>query len=449
MIALLFLALAQGPRDTTRLTLGDAVTRALGQYPTVAAARAQRDRAAAVGREDRALLLPRLSLDGQATQSQEPNLVYPLHGLPTGPASPMPSFERTLFQASAQATWTFYDFGARRGRVAASRALQGAAEAALGGAEQQLVSRAANAYLRVLTARQTLAAQDQRLAALEAEAARTRRLLAEGKTARVQVLRAEATLALARADRSGTAGQLDVAEHDLAQLTGLPWETIARDSLPDASLADTSDPGLQVSGAARTALARQAHETSTDVAEMVRRAEAATAAAGAARAGRLPELRLSAGLVDRGATGGNPMQAEWQAGLGLSYPLYTGGARGGAIARADADAAAAREQLRLTRLTTDAAVDRAVASVVESHARVLALRRAVEQSEAVAEVERTALEVGSGTQTDYLQALASLLAARSSLIEARHGEIAARIELARATGALSPDWLARTLENGR
>jgi len=91
-------------------------------------------------------------------------------------------------------------------------------------------------------------------------------------------------------------------------------------------------------------------------------------------------------------------------------------------------------------------VDRALAAVREAHARVAALGSAAEQSAEVARIERLSLEVGSGTQTDYLDAEANLLRARASLIEARHAEIAARIELARVTGELSLAWLALNLE---
>ena len=70
----------------------------------------------------------------------------------------------------------------------------------------------------------------------------------------------------------------------------------------------------------------------------------------------------------------------------------------------------------------------------------------MEQSAEVARIERLTLDVGSGTQTDYLDAEAKLLSARASLIEARHAEISARVELARITGELSRDWLGRTVE---
>ena len=55
---LLFVAIAA--QDTSRLTLSTVIERALASYPTVAAARAARDRAAAEVGEARAARLPRL-----------------------------------------------------------------------------------------------------------------------------------------------------------------------------------------------------------------------------------------------------------------------------------------------------------------------------------------------------------------------------------------------------
>jgi len=64
----------------------------------------------------------------------------------------------------------------------------------------------------------------------------------------------------------------------------------------------------------------------------------------------------------------------------------------------------------------------------------------------VARIEQLALEAGAGTQTDFLRADADLRKSRAQLIEARHMEILARIQLARTTGELSVEWLASTLE---
>lgn len=435
MIPLLLVLAVQ---DTSRLTLSATVQRALARYPTVAAARAARDRAAADQGEAGAARLPRLTLDAAFTRYQEPTIVFPLHGF--NQADP-PLFDRSLVQAGATLSWTFFDFGSRAARLRAATLLTRAADAALGTAEMQLEARAANAYLRVLTARGVLAAQDQRLAALTAESLRARRLLEQGKAARVEVLRVDAEVARSRADRIATAERLDQAEHDLAQLTQLPFERVHADSLVPLALTDTAP------AEDRAALLARAREASPELADVRRRAEAAQAGLAAARATRFPELRLSSGYIDRGRTAGD-FKAEWQAGVGLSYALYTGGSRASQVRRADADGRAAAEQLRLAELAVEQGVDRASGAVREAHARVAALALAAEQSEEVARIERLSRDVGSGTQTDLLDAEAALLGVRASLIEARHAEISARIELARITGDLTPAWLATQVTHG-
>ncbi|MDP3775233.1 MAG: TolC family protein [Gemmatimonadales bacterium] len=432
------LLLAMAIQDPGRLTLAQTVQRALAQYPTVAAARAVRDRAAADLGEATAGRRPRLSLDASLTRFQEPMVVFPLHGF--DPANP-PLFDRTLIQSGVTLNWTLFDFGNRASRVRAARALGGAADAALGAALSQLVARASNAYLRVLTARGVLAAQDQRLAALTAESERARRLLAEGKAARVEILRVAAELARSRADRIATEAQLEVAEHDLAQLAQLRYDQVHADSLAPLALSDTTP------APDRAAIVARARDSSPELLEVRRRSEAAQAGLVAARATRFPELRLSSGYFDRGRGSGD-FKAEWQAGVGLSYALYTGGSRSSQISRADADRRGAGEQLRLAELNVEQGVDRALAAVREAHARVAALQSAVEQSEEVARIERLSLEVGSGTQTDYLDAEANLLRARASLIEVRNAEISARIELARIAGELSPDWITTKVTHG-
>ena len=438
MISLaILLVLAQ---DTTRLTMAGVIDRALAQYPSIGVARAGRSRAAADARDAAAALRPRLVLDASATHYQEPFLVYPLHGFPA-PAAPatLPPFDRTLIQGSAFASWTLFDFGQRRSRLRAARAFEGAADAALTTAQAAVVARTATAYLRVLTAREVLAAQDQRLVALEAESARARRLLAEGTVPRLMVLRADAALARARAERTQATAQRDVAEQTLARLADLNGADVGRAALAPASLADTA-----AALPARDSLVARAVASSPEILESRRRSDAARAGANASRATRYPELRLLTGIVDRGATG-HDFRAEWQAGFSLAHSLYTGGQRGAQIARADADASLADAQHRQAELNAAEAVDRALAAASEARGRSAALASALEQTLAVAEVERTSLEIGSGTQTDYLDALADVVRERSALSEARHAELAALIELARVTGRLTIEWLNLTV----
>jgi outer membrane protein TolC len=66
--------------------------------------------------------------------------------------------------------------------------------------------------------------------------------------------------------------------------------------------------------------------------------------------------------------------------------------------------------------------------------------------EEVVRIQKLLLETGQGTQTDYLDAEADLLAARASLSQARLGEVEARADLARAAGQLTPAWIEENVE---
>jgi outer membrane protein TolC len=140
---------------------------------------------------------------------------------------------------------------------------------------------------------------------------------------------------------------------------------------------------------------------------------------------------------------------EWQVGVSLSYPLFTGGARSGATKEASARTRAAREDLRMSELSAEESIDRALAVVVETGALADAAGRGLTHQEEVVRIEALSRDVGTGTQTDYLEAEAQLFRVRSRLIESRNAEIAARVELARILGDLTPEWLIQHLETTR
>jgi outer membrane protein TolC len=174
--------------------------------------------------------------------------------------------------------------------------------------------------------------------------------------------------------------------------------------------------------------------------------EAAEARARAARGSWLPSLSLQAGFVTFGSTDGG-FTGEWRGGIGLRYPIFTGGARSGRIQQAEAQALRAREEYRAATLATETQLDRALSAVAETDARIEATTQAVSHLEEVARIELLALEAGSGVQTDYLRAESDLYSARASLSDLRHRALTTRIQVAALTGDLSPEWVATYLEN--
>jgi outer membrane protein len=152
--------------------------------------------------------------------------------------------------------------------------------------------------------------------------------------------------------------------------------------------------------------------------------------------------------MDYGSLGSDHV-AEWQAGLQISWPIFTGGARSASIDRAEADLRAAQDELRLTQLQIDTEADAAEVALTESTARADALAAAVVQWEEVARIEALSVQEGAGIQSDLLRAEAGLFQARAGFARARHESTLATVRLARARGNLDMTWMATALEMAR
>jgi outer membrane protein TolC len=416
--------------------LVEAVERAFATHPSVAAALAEEQRAAAEVGVSRSRYFPTLSTDASLTRFQEPMIVAPLHNLNV--LREPPDFDRTLIQGDVALDFTLFDGGLRGADVRRASEEREASGAALASARLDLAVSVAESYLRALTLRDLLEAEDRRIEALSAERDRAQRFLEHGRAPRLELLRAEAALSQAAADRVSAAQDLDLALADLGRLTGLPPAALPADGL--AGVRSIGEVRVD-----RATLVAAVLAGSPEVERARRLALAAEAGRSAARAAWFPRLDAAAGYIERGSGAGD-FTGEWQAGLQLGYPLFTGGSRSSEVAGADAVARAARERAREVELTAQEGLDRALAALVEQDARIAALTASVAQSEEVVRIERLALDAGRAVQTDYLTEEATLLASRAALIQARNDEILARVRLARVTGELSPDWIAEHLE---
>lgn len=156
-------------------------------------------------------------------------------------------------------------------------------------------------------------------------------------------------------------------------------------------------------------------------------------------------MKLGGAWVERGSAG-TQSWGEWNAGASLAVPLFTGGAISADVDRARAATRNAEAQLRTAELQLEQDLDRARAAAAEAAAREASLATAATRYAEVARIQRLALDAGSATQADYLAAESDLLLARASRAEALLNAFAARVELARVTGELSPAWLAAALE---
>jgi outer membrane protein len=440
-IALLALVRLPDPRAISAqapdsLTLESAVRLAVARAPGLVAAREAVADAAGGVREARALWWPKVGVEGTVNRFEEPMIVVPLHAFD---ATRLPRFDETLVQGNVALGYTLFDGGQRSGRIGQAVALEAAAGFRAAATEQAVVAAAVRAFTGVLTARGVLDAEDRRIAALEAEANRVAHFLREGRAARVEALRVEAALARARAGRAQAAASFEVAEAGLARLLGVSRERVAA-LTPLRLVAAPLPPREELSLAARTA--------SPLLDASARRVAAARASVRVARADWYPIIRVEGRAVSYGAGEGG-FSTEWQTGLRVSYPLFTGGSRTGAVRRAEAGLRQAEADLRDLRDQVDGQLDEAVARVTEARGRVEALEAAETHLAEVARVEALSLAQGVGVQSDYLRAEADLAQARADLSAARAGEIVAHVEVARLTGRLSPATLRTIVESGR
>jgi outer membrane protein len=419
------------------LTLPEAVERALTRFPAVEAARARRQEAEEALGEARASRRPRGRVVGSATQYQEPMVVTPIHGFSPGL---FPEFDETLGQATFTVSYTLLDNGGIDAQVRTAGSQVEGAGAAVGSAEQMLARRVAAAYLTVLGQSQVLAANDLRREALQGELSRVQQRFDVGRAAKVEILRAEAALANADAERVRLASAVDNSERELARLLDAPVDETRAARLGPVRTGG----GSRVSSEAREELAASGIQASPAVAQARSQVAVAEAGIDLARSILRPDLR-AVGNYNEWTSSQGDFTGEWNVGLQLTVPLFDGGVARRRIARAEAGVLAAQEQVRLAEVQVREDVDRAAAAAEEAEARIASLAKAEERFVEVVRVQKLMLDEGAGTQTDYLNAEADLLGARASLAEARHAAALARVDLAHAAGLLTPEWLRQNL----
>jgi outer membrane protein TolC len=435
---LCLLAAPAAAQDPGRLTLEEAVRHALTVSPALAAAVSARAGAGEAVREARAGWWPQLAVEASVVRHGEPMVVAPIHGFTP---DRLPDFDRSLIQGRVAAGYTVFDGGTRGGRVAGARALEDAARARVEVAIDGVAAGAVRAYMEVLAAAGEQDAESLRLRALQAEADRVERFLAEGRAAEVDRFRVQAAVARAEADLAAAAQRVAVAEAELARWTGLPAARVRAGTLVPARATDDGVPDAAL-------LRERARTTNPDLRAALHRVEAANTTLRLATATWFPVFRLEGRLL-RFDAAESPGSTEWQAGARVSWPLFTGGGRPAAVARARAGVAEAEALRREAELAWAGRLDRAVARVLEADQRAAALAAAARHQGEVARIEALALAEGAGTQAEYLRTEAELALARSALVQAESLRVTARADLAAAVGGLSPETLSTFVRTER
>lgn len=226
---LLLAAVAARPQAApapSLLTLDRALQEALRNYPSIRVSREQIGAAAAGIRLARTAYLPRVDTLAQVNRATRNNvfgMLLPQSVIPSmsGPVIGTNNFGTAWGSAAGVlVTWEPFDFGLRSANVSAAAATRAQSEAALKRTQFEVLATAADAYLTLLAAQETIRAAQAGVDRAETVAKVVGALVNAELRPGADGSRAEAEVAAARTQLIQAQQAADVARATLAQLVG-------------------------------------------------------------------------------------------------------------------------------------------------------------------------------------------------------------------------------------
>src|SRR5437773_3261672 len=224
---------AQQQTPGTPLSVAQAVENALRNYPAVTVSQEQVNAAAAAIDLARTAYLPRIDSLAQvnrATRNNTFGLLFPQSVVPaiSGPVLGTNNFGTVWGSAvGTLVTWEPFDFGLRRASVSAATAAKTRSDATLKRTQFDVAAAAADAYLTLAAAQETVRAAQAGVDRAEVLVRSVRALVDAQLRPGADASRAEAELAAARTQLSRAQQATEVARAVLAQFVGVDPNQIA------------------------------------------------------------------------------------------------------------------------------------------------------------------------------------------------------------------------------
>lgn len=237
-LSLVLLFLAKVPAQTPPLTLEQAVELALKNYPAIRAAQAQRQSAEAGVELARTSLLPRADLlwqENRATRNNIFGLLLPQSTLPSISGPQLDTTSQSSAWGSAAGllfSWEPFDFGLRKAGIELAQAQTKQAMLAETLTKLDVAAAAADAFLTLLAAEQSVRAAEANVERAETFTKAVRVLVENQLRPGVDASRAEADLAAANNQLIQAQQTAELARASLADAIGRPDENIAIEAGP-------------------------------------------------------------------------------------------------------------------------------------------------------------------------------------------------------------------------
>jgi outer membrane protein len=329
----------------------------------------------------------------------------------------------SVFEASLELNYTVFDFGARRGRIAAESARVLAANFAFNDVHRKLIYQVQQAYYRLLNSAGQQAAARASLANAQAVQQAAEERLHDGLATLPDVLEARSATAQAQYDLQAVLGAEEIAHGDLATALGASAATMIRVQ-PLSELPAFDSVVDSVNGAIDHALAQR-----PDLQAEVAGVRVANAQRKEAQSAFYPRLSLQANpsaqslyVLQQTLPWGHTADLTGGLALSLNWTVFDGGARKNRLAQAEAEIRGARAQVSAAR-------DRIENEVWAAYSN---LNTAFRQREAATALLDAATQSYAAALESYNYGVRSLLdvtAAQKVLAQARSADVLARTQV--------------------
>jgi len=411
-----------------KLTLDDAIARALRTSHRIGEGQARQDAATAAVDSRAAATMPVVSVMAGYTRT---NHIVPFGIPPEQPTAIIYPDIPDNFRTRLDMQWPVYTFGRFESMEKAARSEAAAAGKDVGTSTADVRLDAARAFWALVTAHESVRVVEEALALIESHLRDVKNMREVGLLAPNDVLSVEARRSRQQVQLIEARNLRDVAEADLRRVTGIaPGTSITIDAALEGPAAPLKP---------YDTLLAEARESRTERQALLARVDAIGERRNAAAAGLRPILAVGAGFDyakpnPRMFPRTNQWQTSWDVGVNLTWPLWDGGRVKADVAEASANQRAVVQRLAEFDTVLDFEVQQRrldVASARES------IRASADEVAAAAEARRVVAErfkAGLVTNTEVLDAQQALLIAQFDRTRALATARLAEARLDRALG---------------
>jgi outer membrane protein TolC len=412
-----------------RLTIDDAVRRAVETNHRLREAAARADVAEAVAEERRASMRPQIAAQagyartnhvetfGVLLPDNQFRLIYP----------DVPDNYRTRLDLQ----WPLYTGGRLDALERAARIEANASSDDVAAARADLTLEVTRAYWTLITAVESLRVVGEAVTRIDAHLRDVRNQFAAGLLPPNDVSSVEAQRSRQRMLQVQAKAARDVAEAELARLVGAapgtPIEAVAPLDAPPAPSASVDE------------LIDRARRERPERAALVKQVEAAKERQRAAAAATKPTIGIGGGFDyarpnPRIFPREDVWRTSWDAGVNASWPLLDGGRARGELAEASAAGRAAAERLAEFDGVVTVEIRQRLSEIDATRAAIAAAADAVRSAREARRVVADRFAAGVATSTDVLDAQVALVQAELDRTQAIAASRLADARLARAVG---------------